>query len=240
MEQQVSLYKNSSSKVTDAFDNVVANICLQREKKGYKSYLLTGVEPGVGTTTVAIELAMALAETGWKTLLLDADMRKNSAYKRLGENLFVGMTDYIRGSVDETKIIYGTNIENLDYVPCGNVKDSNQLRMLYSHRMSKILNILNACYDYVIIDVPALNSAVDPHIFAMKTDATIIVAALDGSSKKMLEEARDKLVKDGANIIGVIENKVTMEAYKDYKKDFDYFTEKKYLHGNHLSFGNKQ
>ena len=239
MDKTINLYKTTSSKVVDAFDNVVANICLQREKNGYKSFLITGVEPGVGTTTVAVELAIDLAVTGWRTLLLDADMRKNKAYKRLSENVFVGLVDYIKGEVEESKIVYKTNIDNLEFIPCGNVKDNNPLRLLYSNHMAKLLKKLNSEYDYVIIDVPALNSSVDPHILSVKADATIMVVALDGSSRKYLEDACERLKKEGANVIGVIENKVNNEAYKEYIKDFDYFTEKRYLQGNHLSFDRK-
>lgn len=231
----INLYRTTNSVVTDAFDNVVANVCLQRDRKGYKSFLLTGCEPGVGTTTVAVELAISLSHTGWKTLLLDADMRKNTAYKRLSDNVIIGLTDYISGKSDEESIIYKTNMELLDYIPCGNVKNSNPLRMLYSQHMSKLLSILNNEYDFVIIDVPAVNSSVDPHILSVKADATILVTTLNGASRKYLEEARDRLAKDGANIIGVIQNRVSTEAYKEYIKDFDYFTEKKYLRGNHLS-----
>lgn len=231
----INLYRTTNSVVVDAFDNVVANICLQHDRKGYKSFLLTGCEPGVGTTTVAVELAISLSQTGWKTLLLDADMRKNSAYKRLSENVIIGLTDYIGGKADEENIVYRTNMELLDYIPCGNVRDINPLRMLYSQHMAKLLSMLNNVYDYVIIDVPAVNSSVDPHILSVKADAAILVTTLNGASRKYLEEARDRLIKDGANIIGVIQNRVSTEAYKEYIKDFDYFSEKKYLRGNHLS-----
>ena len=236
MNKVIELYHTLNPVVVDAFDNVVANVCHHREKNGYKSYMLTGSEPSVGTTTVAIELSISLSRTGWKTLLSDADMRKNSAYKRLNENTFTGLTDYIQGKTDTNSIIYPTNTDLLDYMPCGHIKDTNPLRLLYSHRTSKLLSILNSSYDFVIIDVPASNSAVDPHILSSKADATILVTALNGANRKYLEEARERLIKDGANLIGVIQNRLSMEAYKDYLKDYDYFTEKRYLRGNHLSF----
>lgn len=235
MDKTINLYRTTSPMVIDAFDSVVANICLQREKNGHKSFLLTGCEPGVGTTTIAVELAISLSQTGWKTVLLDADIRKNPAYKRLNIELITGLVDYILGKADETKIIHKTNMDLLDYIPSGYVGHSNPLRLFYSHRLAKLLNILNEQYDFVIIDVPAVNSCVDPHILSVKSDATIIVAALDGSNRKYLIEAREHLLKDGANLIGVIQNKLSIDEYKDYIKDYDYFTEKKYQHGNHLS-----
>ena len=62
-------------------------------------------------------------------------------------------------------------------------------------------------YDFIIVDSPALNSCID-----------------------------EKLTKEGVSISGVIENKISLDSYKNYLKDYDYFQEKKYLHGNHLSF----
>lgn len=236
MKKIIELYRNSNPTVLDAFDTVVANICLQHERHGYKSFLITGCEPYVGTTSIAIELAISLSLTGWHTLLLDGDMRKNSNYKRLNENIFVGLADYIKGEAEESDIIHKTNINTLDYIPFGNIKDSSPLRMLYSQNLSILLTSLHQMYDYIIIDAPATNTSVDSHIMSVKADASILVAALDGSSKKYLEQAREQLTKAGGNVIGVIPNKASIEAYKEYTKDFDYFSKKRYLHGNHLRF----
>ena len=236
LESVINLYHTSNTTVIDAFDGAVANLCRQREKHGYKSFLLAGCEPGAGTTTVSLELSIALARTGWKTLLIDADMRKNVAYKRLNENINRGLVDYIVGTCEEDEIIYPTNVEFLSYISSGNTRDRNPLRLFYSHRTSKLLSILENMYDFIIVDSPALNSCIDSHILAGKCNSTILVAALDGSSKKVLEDDYEKLTKEGVSISGVIENKISLDSYKNYLKDYDYFQEKKYLHGNHLSF----
>lgn len=229
MNKQISLYRCNNRIVNDAFDSVVANICLQHEKNNYKSFLLTGCEPGVGTTTISVELAISLSIAGWNTLLLDCDMRKNMKYKRLNEEAIFGLADYVKGTVFENDIIYQTDWKGLDYVPCGIIGNDTPLRMLYSQNMSRLMNTLHSDYDYIIIDVPSINSSVDSHILSVKSDATILIAALDGSSRRYLEDAREHLIKDGANVIGVIQNKVAMNAYKAFTKDYDYFNKKRYL-----------
>lgn len=236
MKKTIELYRNSNPIVVDAFDTVVANICLQHERHNYKSFLITGCEPSVGTTSISIQLAMSLALTGWHTLLLDGDMRKNSNYKRLSENIFIGLADYIRGNAEESDIIYPTNINTLDYIPFGNLKDESPLRVLYSQNLSILLTSLHQMYDYIIIDAPAANTSVDSHIMSVKANATILVSTLDGSSRKYLEQAREQISKSGGNVIGVIPNKASIASYKEYVKDFDYFSNKRYLHGNHLRF----
>lgn len=228
MSNSKNLYRCDNKIVNDAFDKIVANICLQKEKYGYKSFLLTGCEPGVGTTTIAVELAISLSIAGWRTLLLDGDMRKGYAYKRLNEDTGFGLVDYVKGYVMEDDIVCKTNWDLLDFIPCGTIQDDNPLRMLYSQNMTKLIGKLREQYDYVIIDVPALNTSVDSHILSVKSDATILVASLDGNSRKYLEDAKSELKKNGANLIGVIGNMLNIEEYKQYSKDYDYFNSEKY------------
>lgn len=229
MSRIISLYLCDNKTVNDAFDSTVANICLQHEQKGYKFFLLTGCEPGVGTTTISVELAISLSIAGWKTLLLDCDMRKVKKYKRLNDDTVYGLADYVNGNVMRNEIICHTNWRQLDYISSGAVVNDSPLRMLYSQKMSYLLKELCEEYDYIITDVPSLNSSVDAQILATKADATILVASLDGANKKNLEEARENLDKKGANLIGIIQNKAHIDEYKTFVRNYDYFNDEKYL-----------
>ena len=228
MNNVINLYRCKDEIVNDAYDRAVVNIYLQKEKKGYKSFLLCGSEAGVGTTSTSVELAISLSVAGWKTILVDGDLRKGSKYKRLNEDAKQGLSDYICSRARLEDCIYSTNWELLHYIPCGISKEESPVRMLCSANMDKVMKKLQDEYDFVIIDVPSLNSAVDAQILTVKTDATILVTALHSSKRRCLEEARKQLVKAGGNLIGVIENKVDMEEYKKYIKDYDYFKQKKF------------
>ena len=76
---KLDIYKNQDYILNDAFDQAVVNIHIQKEQNGYKTYTVCGCEPGDGSTTVAINLAAALANSGWKTVLVDGDMRRRRA-----------------------------------------------------------------------------------------------------------------------------------------------------------------
>lgn len=231
MDSVVTLYRNENSIVTDAFDRTIFNICLQKEKYGHKAFLLCGCEPRVGTTTISVELCIALSLAGWKVLLLDGDLRKDKAYKRLNEGLAIGMADYISGKADKKAIIKKTNWNNLDYVPSGNIEDSTPLKLLYANKMVNIIDEVKNDYDFVIIDAPALSAAVDASIFAVKADATILVAAMNGRRRKLLEKSYEQLVSNNVNVVGVIENKVAMSEFKSYINNFNYFRNKQYVNG---------
>ena len=131
--------------------------------------------------------------------------------------------------MEKKDMIYKTNWPLLDYIPCGTINGENPLHLLYASKMAEVMEILEKKYDFVLIDVPSVNSSVDANIFAVKSDATIMVTAMDGSSKKCLEDAYEELIANSANVVGVIENKISMEEYKRYLKDYDYFDKKKFV-----------
>lgn len=228
MKNIINLYRCKDQVVNDAFDRAIVNIYAKREKCGYKSYVLCGSEAGVGTTSVAVEMAIALAVAGWKTILIDGDLRKDADYKRLNQKVEKGLTDYVQEHATKESIIYETNWPTLEYIPCGTDDTESTVRILCSVRMEKLMADLREQYDYIIIDAPSINSSVDGQIFATKADATILVAAMNMSSKKNLTEAKQKFEVAGANVIGVIENMVEIDEYKKYIKDFDYFKKQKY------------
>ncbi len=228
-ERIVQLYCSDNSNIRDAYDKAVFNICLQRERKGYKTFHLCGVEPAAGTTSVVMELAISLSNAGWKTAILDGDMRKGNSYKRLNADDKQGLADFIRGDIDFEDMIYRTNWRMLDYIPCGKIYKENPLKLLYASRMESVLKALEKEYDFVLIDVPSINSSVDANIFAVKADATVLVVAMDGSSRKNLADAYEELISNNANVVGVIENKISLEEYKLYLKDYDYFNKMKFI-----------
>ena len=228
MDSVVTLYRSESSVVTDAFDRTIFNICLQREKYGHKTFLLCGCEPRVGTTTVSVELSIALALAGWKVLLMDGNFRKEKEYKRLNDGVAIGMAEYIAGKVEKKDIIKKTNWDGLDYLPSGNVDDTTPLHLLYANKMVHIIDEVKNNYDFVIVDAPALSAVVDASILAAKTDATILVAAMNGKRRKLLEQTYEQMIAGEVNVIGVIENRVSMKEYKKYITNFNYFRNKIY------------
>ena len=78
-------------------------------------------------------------------------------------------------------------------------------------------------YDFIIFDLPSMNSSVDSQILATKSDAVILVASLGDSMKSSIRKSKDELDRIGANTIGVIANKVDKNEYKQHMKNFDYF-----------------
>lgn len=225
--EKLEIYKNESFVLNDAFDQAVMNLHIQKKQNGYKSFVICGCEAGDGSTTVAINLAAAVADSGWKTVLVDGDMRKKNNYKRLNENASIGLSDYLLGKAKLDSVIYETKTQNLFYIPCGELID-NPVRLLCSEKMNDVSVELAKSYDYIIYDMPAVNAAMDAKVVAVNSDATILVSSIGRTSKKGLVEAANALCEVNANLIGTIINKTDMDQYVASRADYDYFQNERY------------
>ncbi len=229
--KKLEIYKNDNYILNNAFDQTVMNLHILKKQNGYKSFVICGCEAGDGTTTVAINLAAALAGSGWRTVLIDGDMRKKNRYKRLNENVSEGLSDYLMDRVTLEQVICETTTENLSYIPCGELID-NPVRLLCSNKMNIARDELSNTYDFIIYDMPAINAAMDAKVIAVNVDATILVSAIGDTSKRGLVEAANALTEVKANLIGTIVNKLDMEQYTEANADYDYFQNERYAKKN--------
>lgn len=231
------LYRQNKQIMQDAFDRIEVEIHLQKKNNGMKSLLLCGSEPGVGTTTIAIELAISMAEAGWKTVLIDSDIRKGE-YKRNAGSENASLVTYLENRSSLKQVLIETNYPNMKYI-FGGSGESNTVSLLCSARMQQLIKELEEEFDYIIFDAPSINSVVDASIIASLTDATVIITS-QGSYKKQLSQAMEQLTQVGANVLGVIMNKVEKAEYKRYMKNYNYFNEKKYVNKKYKNKNNKK
>lgn len=222
-----NLYKVNNDVLSDAFERVVAEIHIRKQRDDLKTFMICGCEPGVGSTTISINLAISMANSGWKTLLIDADMRKAAKHKRLTDGDEVGLADYLTGKADLKDVISKTNNEGLDYIASG-VSDASIMGMFCSANAESFMDEVKSNYDYIIFDMPSLASAYDASVMAAQIDGTVLVTKQATGTVKYIKEAKDKLTKAGANILGVIVNKVEASEYRHSLKNYDYFDKQRY------------
>lgn len=227
--QQIHLavYENANTIVTDAYDRFIAKIPMMRKSNGYSLYTISACEPGAGATTISINISVALANAGWKTLLVDGDIRKSPTEKRLSAEASHGLSDYLNGEKSFDEAVCETNIDNLSYLSCGSPV-SNPVKLFNSAQFDQFVNMAGGMYDYVIFDSPSLNAAVDASIIASKTSGVILVAGYKRTHMGRIRSARQEIEHAGANLIGIVMNSVPKQDYKKYIKNYDYFASKRY------------
>ena len=232
-EKIVNLYENSNQLVNAAIDKVVVEIFNKRKQESNRAQtiVLLGASPLVGTTSTAIDLAIAAAATGRHVLLIDCDVRKSEKYKKLNEQVSKGLADFLLQDcgdqqdsvrVNTEEILYDTNVENLQYIPCGNYA-VNPTRVMCSSRLNPLIEEMQGRYDYIICDLPSITVVPDAQILFPLADGIVLLVALGETRKKEIREAKKKIMPFADKYYGMIVNKIDLDIYKKNVKNCDYY-----------------
>lgn len=224
MQTVINVYQSGSQIVRDAVDKVIVQVYRKKREQGYKSFLITGCSAGCGTTNMAINMAVALADAGWGIVLVDCDIRKGMEYKRLNQKIDTGLSDFLLGVADD--VVYKTNYERLDYIPCGR-SGGSPVRLLATREMEKLDSRLKKDYDFVIYDFPSINIVPDAGIMIPVADGVMLVAAVHETTQTQLDSAKMKVRGTEGKYMGVIVNKLQLPEYRHYVKDYDHFRSEK-------------
>lgn len=227
MAEMIDLYENKNAIFTDALERVAMELYMRKEKDGLKTLVFCGSEPGVGTTSIAIDVAIFMAKSGWKTLLVDADLHKDISFKALSSKSRLGLSDYFEKDAPLEKLVLKTNEPTLSFLPSG-VAQGRPLALFCSEKMNRLISLLNQQYEYVIFDSPAINLSTDTCILASRTDGVVLITSYGSSSVKVLRGNVDILKRFNIPLLGVIMNKSDKELYRSYIKDYDYFNKMRY------------
>lgn len=178
-----------------------------------KVIAISSVQAGEGKTTTSTNLAISFANAGFKTLLIDADVRNSimSGTFRADEN-YEGLSSYLSGNSNLSDTISSTNIANLMLIPSGKVPP-NPTSILQSKQFDNMIEVVRDLFDYVIIDTPPIGLVIDAAIIAKNCDGSILVAASGDTKRRFLQKAKEQLTQSGSPFLGVVLNKV------DYKKE---------------------
>lgn len=187
---------------------------LTGDNKKLEVISIVSYNPGEGKTSVAINLAIAAAQTGNRVLYVDADLRKSKKLKSHQDDSLKGMSDICQ-EMEIDDFICQTDIERLDYVTSGN-KPVDPIVFLYSKIFDWFLKSASHQYDIIFIDSSPMANYVDGAIIAKKSSGVLVVTKSQKTQYKNIERIKWQLDNVGANIIGIVINQVTRREYKSY------------------------
>ena len=172
-----------------------------------KTILIASPSSGDGKTTVASNLAIALAQVGKRVLLLDADLRHPKQHETFGVENHAGLGDVLAHDLTPPEVTHKTVVPHLELMPAGPTPE-NPADLLNSPRFIEVMEELTDRYDHVIIDSPPVMAVTDTRIIAASCDVSVMVLRADRADRKMCEMSRDGLVSVGANLMGLVMNYV--------------------------------
>jgi polysaccharide biosynthesis transport protein len=222
-ERGQKVYKDSNSPVAEAYRTIRTAVFFGAPQGKTKTILITSPSGGDGKTTMTSNLGIAMAQSGQKTLIIDADFRKPMQHNIFQVNHDdIGLSSILAGIVSTEKAIKRTEIENLELLTCG-PQVPNPSEMLNSETFSKLLGYLSEIYDRIIIDSPPVMPVTDAQIIAAISDITLLVLRAEKSTKKVSQQARDGLLSVGAHLLGAVVNDVSKGHRYGYYSDYGHY-----------------
>lgn len=188
-----------------------------------KTLLVTSPQPGDGKTTLASNLAIAMAQAGNRVLLLDADFRKPMQHKVFELDKGIGVSSVLSGEKTLEEAVHATPIEGLSVIACGPIP-SNPSEILNSKAFHGLVEQLKQQHDIIVVDSPPVLPVTDARILAAFCDVTLMALRAEKSTRKGSLYARDVLLSVGAHLLGVVVNDVPRRrgSYGYYKDSYIY------------------
>lgn len=223
---KVFTLRNLKSVVSEAYRTLRTNIQFSSIDKPIKSIVITSSILGEGKSTTSINIAVTMAQSGKKVLLVGCDLRKPSLHRAFIMSNSKGLTNILVGNEDYKDIVYkAKGVEGLDVIGSGPIPP-NPAELLGSYKMKNFIEEMHEEYDMIILDTPPIGAVTDGAILSTIVDGTILVCSVGESDINAAKRAKDLLDKVNANILGVVLNKVPIDDggyYKyHYSEYYDY------------------
>jgi capsular exopolysaccharide synthesis family protein len=182
-----------------------------------RALAVTSAMPHEGKTVTACNLAVAMAQTGRRVLLIDADLRKPRLHKVFRVKNLNGLTKYLTEGLALEDLIHATPIPMLFLVNSGPVPP-NPLELLGSEKMAELLHQLKESFDIIFVDTPPVLAVSDVLVLGSLLDGAILVVQGGRTQHEALKLTQEKLTAHKIKSLGAILNNVKMRDFDKYHR----------------------
>jgi len=193
--------------------------------KEIKTIMIISSVPNEGKSHVAVYLWKMLAEAGFKTVLVDCDLRKSVMKKEMRftcDEEYQGLDYYLSGLAEYDDVVHHTNIENGDIVPTTNLLQ-NPSSLLEDARLSELFQTLESNYDYVIVDSPPMVSVSDGILIAQHCDGAILIVRSGETPRSLIRQSMNQLKQTDCRLLGTVLNGVAT-GNRAYGRYYGYYS----------------
>jgi capsular exopolysaccharide synthesis family protein len=198
--------------IAEAYKTLRTNIQFSSLDNPIRVILVTSSGPSEGKSTTAANLAISMAQSDKRVLLLDCDFRKPSLHRAFNIVNAKGLTNVLVEDLHYLEITNDVGIQNLQLLTSG-PKPPNPSELLGSAKMKHFVDTLKESYDIVILDTPPLLPVTDAAVLSQVVDGCILVVTYGLTSYEMAHRAKESLQKVGAKILGTVINNIPTRGH---------------------------
>lgn len=206
----------AAAQVIEALRGIRLNVVHRHGTAGPLRVTVTSPGKGDGKSFVASNLALAFADAGFRTLLVDGDVRRGRLHHTVAAARRPGLTDLLQGTVECEQIVQATRYPNLSFIACG-LRSQAGPALLSSAPMARLLDAVRGSYDAVVVDSPPLAAGADGFALATLTGSLLLVLRAGVSDRDLTEAKLGVLTHLPVRVLGAVLNDVERgSAYRYY------------------------
>ncbi len=220
--RKIISHASPKSPIAEAYRMIRTNVQLSQADGKIKCLLITSPGPGEGKSTTSVNLGTTLAQMGFKTILIDTDLRRPTLHRFFDLEKKKGLTNILFEGAEQENIHPIADIDNLYIMPSG-LLPPNPSELLGSQRMKTLLEHLKQNFDFVILDSPPIIAVTDAQILAPEADGVLLVVRAGASQLDAAKRAKTLIAAAKAKLVGVVLNDVRAEhTYGSYYYYYNY------------------
>ncbi|MCE5222900.1 CpsD/CapB family tyrosine-protein kinase [bacterium] len=226
---QPYVLQKPNSTFTESFKILRTNVQFSLKLSQPKTLLITSSNAGEGKTTISANLAISFANAGFKTILIDSDLRVPMVHKEFNLKNEKGLSNYLNEEVEWKSIVHTLPVENLSVITAGLIPP-NSAELLSSPRMGSFVKEVLAPYQMAIFDSAPVNLVADTQIISPLMDGVMVIVSSGSTRKIDIQKTRESL--QYANVIGYVMNMLfkNAESYYQYRYKSNYYSKKTSSH----------
>ena len=212
MKNDLVVASSPKALISEGFRTLRTNLQFSTVDEELKTIAVVSSMQGEGKSFVSVNLACAFAQAGEKVLVVDCDMRRGRLHKIFNVSNEDGFSNLLISDIrDCDSYIKPTEIKNLSVLPMGAVPP-NPAELLASSKNEKLMEMFKEKFDIIIYDCVPITGLTDSLIMSKMVDKTVIVAASKMTPLELLQNTKKSLINVGANIAGVVFNRVQTDG----------------------------
>lgn len=227
-------FTDVKSAASESYRSIRTRILFSSPSHPPKTIIVTSSVAGEGKTINSANLAVTMAQSGSRVLLIDSDLRRPRLHKVFHLGRDKGLTNVVVGNCSPQDVIFPTEVKNLYFMPSGPIPP-NPSELIGSEKMHTLLGEFENNFDRIIFDTPPLSAVTDAALLAKYVDGVILIIRGHSTSKDAIRSGVANLHAINAHIIGCIVNGIDLEKSAYY---YQYYYS--YYYGEHDSDNNKK